>query len=182
MPNFITYRDNAQAVIAKISKKNSRYHATAKKVLWAEANRVRQDLITMISATDHPKSALRILNKQGTGYAPGMKAPHQVPIIHTQSGGLLKSLLKKQPQFVRFTGDKIAYRIGFDEKMRVKGGRPGGGTKTITIRRLLGYLMDPPGTSKMIPRDFITPVLKRTTKRYWKHMEEAIKAATYAKE
>jgi hypothetical protein len=180
MPKFIVYHDNAQAVIAKISKKNSRYHATAKKVLKVEANRIRGDILTMISGQDHPKSALRILNRRGIGYAPGMTPPHRVPLIHTQSGGLRRSLLKKRPQFVRFTGDTIAYKIGFDEKMRVKGGRPGGGTKTITIRRLLDYLIT--GTEKMIPRDFITPVLRQSSKRYWKTMEEAIDAASHVKE
>jgi hypothetical protein len=180
MPRFIHYSDNAQAVISKISKKNSRYHKTAKQVLKTEANRVRDDILLMISARDHPKSALRILNRRNIGYAPGMKAPHRAPIIHIQSGSLRQSFLKKRPQFVKMGPDQIAYRIGFDEKMRIRGGVPGGGMNTITVRRLLDYLIT--GTSKMIPRDFIAPVLKRTSKRYWEYMAEAMEAATNARE
>lgn len=179
MPKFISYRDNAQIVINKISKKNSRYHAAAKAALKAEANRVREDITVMISARDHPKKALRILNKSGIGYAPRMTPPHRVPIIHTQSGNLLRSFLKKRLQFITMR-EAIGYRIGFDEKMMTKGGVPGGGANMITIRRLLDYLIT--GTSKMIPRDFLTPVLNRTTKRYWRTMAEAIEAATQAKE
>mgnify|MGYP001557949805 CR=1 FL=1 len=179
MAKFIYYTDNAQIVINKIMKKNSRYREAAKQALKAEANRVREDITVMISGRDHPRKALRILNKSGIGYAPGMKAPHRAPIIHTQSGDLLRSFLKKRPQFIT-TREGIGYRIGFDEKMMTKGGVPGGGVSTITIRRLLDYLLT--GTEKMIPRDFLTPVVKRTSKRYWKYMAEAIEAATQAKE
>jgi hypothetical protein len=172
MPKMIWVFDNSGVVIYKIHKKAARLERAGREAARKEALQIKEDLLKMISATDHPLSALRVLNKRNIGYAPGMKPPHKVPIVHRQSGHLVRALKYQKPQFKRLSPHEYRYFIGFNRLAKTS---DRGSHGPVSIRQLLHWIVD--GTSKMIPRDFFTPVLNRATKRYYKTMEEAIKAA-----
>lgn len=181
MAKFIEIRDNAKVVVGQIHKKQARYIRYLRRAMKKEAEHIKEDLLTMISATDHPREIMSALRKKGIGYAPGMRPPHSSPIIHMQTGTFQTALKSHPIHFHRRSPHEFMYEIGFDLKRLAD--QRGPRSDALTVEDLLKYLRGfPRPTKHMIAREFFKPVLKRSLLRYQKAMEEAMNAATRAPE